>query len=177
VAKLIPDNGNLLDVGCGNAALLQHLHFLGKSVDYLGIDRQEHYIQAARRRFPDGKFYCLDPMRDDLSNIEGPFDAITLVALIEHLPRPEDLLARLTHVLKEGGLLFVTTPSRCSHRLHSTGARIGLFSREADAEHIKFYGRKELEALAADVGLKMLGYRRFMLGFNQLATFRKESVA
>lgn len=77
------DGDRILDLGCGPAALLASL----PNVEYVGIDAEERYIEAARRRFGDrGTFYC---ERADSALLEklglGEFDIVIAHGLLHHL--------------------------------------------------------------------------------------------
>jgi 2-polyprenyl-3-methyl-5-hydroxy-6-metoxy-1,4-benzoquinol methylase len=47
----------------------------------------------------------------DIDGSDGPFDAVTMFDVIEHLVDPMDALRRIRSVLRPGGLLVVTTPN------------------------------------------------------------------
>jgi 2-polyprenyl-3-methyl-5-hydroxy-6-metoxy-1,4-benzoquinol methylase len=92
-----------------------------------------------------------------------------MLAVVEHLRDPAAALARAREQLAPGGTVLVSTPHPRARRLHSLGARLRLFSRDADDEHERFFDRRGLALLAQQAGLRMLSYRRFQLGLNQLA--------
>ncbi len=79
----------------------------------------------------------------------GPYDAITLWDVIEHLRSPEETLAALTRVLRPGGFLLVETANWQSwHRLaHGDRWAFYLF------DHQYYFSPSRLKALMADSGL------------------------
>lgn len=103
----------ILDVGCGagtNAA-----HFTG--VDYVGIDVNERYLQAARARF-GGHFVQADLTSADLSPL-GTFDMILVNSFFHHVTDSavERILAQLSPRLTPDGtihILDLVLPSRKS---------------------------------------------------------------
>lgn len=155
--------GRVLDFGCGTGELAA----LVKPGDYWGVDRDEAALQQARSRFP------LHPFTAALPEQEW-FHTIAALAVIEHLADPASWLLRMRRMLAPGGWLVLTTPHPAFRRLHEAGARAGLFSREAAAEHESFYDHAALLRLAAASGFRLVRYRRFLLGANQLAVLQPE---
>jgi 2-polyprenyl-3-methyl-5-hydroxy-6-metoxy-1,4-benzoquinol methylase len=100
----------VLDVGCGPGTLLG---ILGDDHDSAGIDVSQQQIEYARRVYGNAyrSFFGCTPSQlpDDLE----PFDAITAVELIEHLPPDlvEDTVRQATERLRPGGKLVLTTPN------------------------------------------------------------------
>lgn len=47
---------------------------------------------------------------DDLPFADGSFDCVICTEVLEHCPRPQDVMLEIARVLKSGGRLFLTTP-------------------------------------------------------------------
>jgi len=97
------------------------------------------------------------------------FDHVVLTAVVEHLGDPAAVLGQARTLLGPGGTVVVTTPHPRARRMHALGARLRLFSRDADEEHERFFDREGLIRLAEQAGLRLVAYRSFQLGLNQLA--------
>jgi 2-polyprenyl-3-methyl-5-hydroxy-6-metoxy-1,4-benzoquinol methylase len=149
--------GRVLDFGCGVGALAAHCSPDG----YLGVDIDEESLGAARRNHPGFRFEKELPSG-------GEFDAIVLLAVIEHIPDPVGLLRRLKTLLHPGGSILLTTPNPWVEGVHAFGARLGLFSQEAGEQHERLYDAAAMLALAGESGLAVREERRFLLGANQL---------
>ena len=55
------DNISIMDFGCGTAHLLDFIHRKGyKKLDYSGLDISQKFIDVARKKYLNNKFYCLD---------------------------------------------------------------------------------------------------------------------
>ncbi|MBE0659205.1 MAG: methyltransferase domain-containing protein [Bryobacteraceae bacterium] len=157
--------GQVLDYGCASGSLAAMVD----AGNYLGVDIDAGTIESARRRFPRHQFL--------LGGIDDGrrFDTVVLLALIEHVKQPATFLAGLAQRLAPGGRIVMTTPHPAFRRVHDWGARIGLFSAAAAEEHESFLGLKEVQAIAAEAEIRLVDYRRFLFGANQL--FVLESVS
>jgi len=174
VARLINDNSSILDLGCGRATLLHALYAMGKTnITYLGVDNSSHIIEHNRRHFPDHRFKELDLCTDDIASaLEGTFDTITMVALLEHLPEPENCFLKMKEIVSSKGQIIITTPRRGFEKIYKLGSTVGLFSREAHEEHMeRFPDKKFLQKLAYDTGLNLNSHSYFLLYINQIAVF------
>lgn len=105
-------NGHLLDVGCGSGDWLAALEELGWNTH--GTDADEAAVRTARER-------GLDVYHGALEQRAFPdecFDAITLNHVIEHVPNPRETVAECRRILKQGGMLAISTPNvdSLSHR-------------------------------------------------------------
>ncbi|MBA4356208.1 MAG: hypothetical protein C0405_00610 [Desulfovibrio sp.] len=101
----LPAAGSLLDVGCGGGAFLAAFHQARPGWRLFG---QDHCAQ--RRAEVLGVpgacgFFC-----GGLDEIAGPFDAVSLIYVLEHMPEPVAELTRLRRLLKPGGTLLVMVP-------------------------------------------------------------------
>jgi SAM-dependent methyltransferase len=104
--------GRLLDVGCGDKP---YEHIFRPYVDaYLGVEHQATYSATdagARRTKADVLYDGKQLPFEDRS-----FDTVLSIQVLEHTPRPWELLAEMARVLRGGGLLIMTVPF--SFRLH-----------------------------------------------------------
>jgi SAM-dependent methyltransferase len=162
--------GRVLDVGCGLTDLP------GRFEAYAGCDRNPDVLAQQRRRFPKRDFYEWDIARGGAPPglvREGPFEGILLLAVLEHVPDPAAVLARLSPLLSPGGRLIATTPHPSGRWPLEAGAALGLLSSHAHDEHETLLGRAALEAAGRSSGLSLVHYRRFLLGMNQLAVYSR----
>ena len=107
-------------------------------------------------------------MNKDL-RLNQKFDNIVLLAVVEHLIRPEKSLSMLKNHLKDDGRIIITTPGPFAGRILGTGARFGIFDGEAQKEHRRTFNKKDLYELAAGAGLKVDYYSTFEFGLNNIA--------
>ena len=156
----------LLDVGCGDGALVRSL---------AGHIRHATGIEPSLDAPVSGDGYELLPGRfpDDLPT-SGGFDAITMLAVVEHLP-PE-ALAHLGHsfgrLLKPAGRVIITVPSpRVDDVLHVL-MRLHLIAGIGAHEHHGF-DPSLVPQLLPMPQFRLLEYSRFQLGLNNLFVFEK----
>jgi SAM-dependent methyltransferase len=97
------DIRRVLDVGCGAGTNAER--FI--NVEYVGIDVNERYLQAARARFP-GQFIQADLTRIDLSTL-GTFDMILANSFFHHVidSDVERILAQLKLLLTPEGTIHI----------------------------------------------------------------------
>lgn len=158
-------HARVLDFGCGSGALAEFV----PSDHYLGVDKDEPSLQQARLRFPQHRFISELPRTDE------KFNSIVSLAVIEHVSDPAAFLRILSAYLSESDdtRLIVTTPHPSVDWIHDLGAAIGLFSKHANEEHEELLDRAKLERGGVQAGLKLVAYRHFLFGANQIAVFKK----
>jgi SAM-dependent methyltransferase len=101
----LPDRGRMLDVGCGNGAMLRSFSeqlpgwsLAGNELD----DKNRAVIESVPRV---EKLYCGQP-----EDVPGAFDAVTLLHVLEHVPGPVEFLRRIAGRLNRGGVVVVEVP-------------------------------------------------------------------
>lgn len=99
--------GSILDYGCGDGRFLSQLREAA-FVNLAGYDFDPNARYAARQLGAR--------VVDDESELQalGPFDAITLNHVIEHLVDPVADIARLSKMLNAGGRIVLRTPNTAS---------------------------------------------------------------
>jgi hypothetical protein len=86
---------------------------------------------------------------------------------MEHLAHLEKVLVEIQKYLRPGGSLVITTATLWGQSIHRLGARLGLFHPHAAVDHLRPYDYIAMRDLVNHVGLEIVEYRRFELGFNQ----------
>jgi 2-polyprenyl-3-methyl-5-hydroxy-6-metoxy-1,4-benzoquinol methylase len=104
--------GKVLEIGCGNGNLLNHLATLGWQVQGVEPDRKAAEI-ATRRNLP---VMCGELSKHSFA--PQSFDAIIMSHVIEHIVDPITLLKICRQLLKPRGRLIILTPN-----LHALGHR------------------------------------------------------
>jgi 2-polyprenyl-6-hydroxyphenyl methylase/3-demethylubiquinone-9 3-methyltransferase len=97
------------DVGCGAGLLAEPLARLGARVT--GIDAAPENIAAARDHAL-GQGLEIDYRTGGSEALEGRYDLVTSLEVVEHVADPEAFVGGLAAALAPGGLLILSTPNR-----------------------------------------------------------------
>jgi SAM-dependent methyltransferase len=96
----------VLDIGCGQGELLQWLVERGFEAD--GIEPSEDAAAIARERGLAARTATLEEL---VADSPPPYDAALLVNVLEHVPRPEEMLRAIHGILEPGGFLYIRVPN------------------------------------------------------------------
>jgi SAM-dependent methyltransferase len=168
VAPWIREGARVLDVGCFDAALFAELGpriALGIGLDPLLTAP----IRGERFRLVPGQF-------PDAPLDEAPFDVITMLAVLEHVP--PDSLERWARACAEflvpGGLVIVTVPAPSVDHILDVLIRLRVLHGMSVEEHHGFEPELAPEVFGR-AGFTLAHRARFQLGLNHLFVFAKEA--
>ena len=105
----------VLDVGCGGGLLSEAM--AGRGAEVTGIDMGEAPLNVAKLHClesgasVDYRRITVEELAADES-IQGQFDIVTCLEMLEHVPDPQSVLSACARLLKPGGQLFVSTINR-----------------------------------------------------------------
>ncbi len=128
-----------LDIGCGDGYFLRR----SPARERFGIDRLLGDEVTTRLDFPDESL-----------------DLVSMLAVIEHLKSPQDMVREIHRVLRPGGRLVLTTPKRVASRL------IAIYTAGIDEEHEDYFDLAAIRRLA-EGRFELAGHHTFLLGLNQ----------
>ena len=134
----------LLDVGFGLGVFPAAMKLKGWHCH--GIDLDNRQIEHART---DLGIEAYDRDLATISDI-GPFDLITFNKVLEHVEKPEELLADAQRLLKPGGVVYVELPDG------EFAASEGHAREEFFVEHIHVFSFASYALLARKAGFKVL---------------------
>jgi len=142
--KYIKKGDAVLDIGCGDGFLTNALSSACESV--IGIDTSLTGISFSRSIIDNVKVYLACGSASNLPFKGNAFDVVTLFEVIEHIPVTllKDVIKEIKRVLKEGGMLIVTTPNPRNLRSRILGKSM------VSAKHEKEYNQAELLELFKD---------------------------
>ena len=156
----------VLDVGCGDGELCRRL--AKREVAGVGIDpRLAKLPDVAGFEFVTGNF------PDDLPEGE-PFDAITMLAVLEHVPPGQkSAWAEACHArLVEGGVIVLTVPSPHVDAILTMLRFFRLVDGMALEEHHGF-DPNEVGPLFEAAGFQPVIRKSYQIGLNNLFVFSK----
>ncbi len=105
--------GTILDYGCGTGEFLAFM--LAHNWTTLGVEPAEYARTKAIKILGNNT----DLVKGNIEELPvNAFDAITLWHVLEHVPRPDELLSSLKLKLNKDGFIFVAVPNHESHDAH-----------------------------------------------------------
>jgi 2-polyprenyl-6-hydroxyphenyl methylase/3-demethylubiquinone-9 3-methyltransferase len=149
------DGKTALDVGSGAGLLAEPLARLGGQVT--AIDASPELIAVARDHAA-GQGLEIDYRAGDVQELDGEFDLITCMEVIEHVADPAAFVKALARRLAPNGLLILSTPNRTSlSRLMVivVGEGLGRIPRGTH-DFDKFIAPEGMKALLGEADLKCL---------------------
>jgi 2-polyprenyl-6-hydroxyphenyl methylase/3-demethylubiquinone-9 3-methyltransferase len=144
-----------LDVGCGAGLLAEPLARLGAEVT--GIDASPEVIEVAREHAA-AMMLEIGYHAGDVEALEGQFDLITCMEVIEHVADPAAFVRALAKRLAPGGLLILSTPNATGWSklmIITLAEGLGRIPRGTH-DFDKFVAPERMTALLADAGLSCI---------------------
>jgi 2-polyprenyl-3-methyl-5-hydroxy-6-metoxy-1,4-benzoquinol methylase len=163
--RYIPPGARLLDVGSDDGVIFDRLG--SRLSSGIGIDRHAPERVDERFRLVKGSF------PEDLGDV-GTFDAITMLAVLEHMPPDEQANAAQAceRLLAPGGRLVVTTPSPAVDRILDVLERLRVIHGMDTEDHYGFDPTRTPEIFSVGQ-LRLSVSKRFQFGLNNLFVFEK----
>lgn len=116
VAQLPNDpSATILEIGCGNGSTGAIAKAEGKCARYVGIDVDEKAVSAAREALDAVVHGNVEEI--DFEALGGPFSAVILSEVLEHLLDPWKLLGRVNQIMRPGALIIASSPNVANMRL------------------------------------------------------------
>lgn len=117
-AKVVLENLSLsgkekiLEIGCGRGFYLNVLSKMFPKLDITGIDLNEKYLLEAKNYINDKKVKLIKVNATSLPFKDKVFDRIIATEILEHISDDEKTISEMFRVLKPGGIIMVTVPSK-----------------------------------------------------------------
>lgn len=108
VRQEVGGSARWLDLGCAYGFLVEEARRAGFRA--VGLDASGFALSQAREHAGEAAGRVLQGHAESLPFADDVFDVVSAFDLLEHVPRPERLLAEAARVLRPGGLLLAATP-------------------------------------------------------------------
>ncbi len=163
IKKYIPQSGVIADIGCGQeAAFLKYCApqiKKGYGFDFRIQNYKTENLTLINNRHSQG-----------LELKSGCCDTVFMLAVLEHLDNPENLIQEANRILKPGGTLVLTTPTIMAKPvLECMAFQLHLINVDEILEHKHYYVNQEIGALLKQCGFSKYKYQKFLFGMNSLA--------
>lgn len=155
----------IVDLGCGSGLYSRKLVELGAKVTATEF-APSSLAQAESNLGPlaDQVDFHLEDVQE-LTFPDARFDKVLLTEVIEHVPRPDRAIAETARVLRPGGLLVVSTPSRFSPMNLAYGLKRRV-RRYGFNEHLhEFTPGSFRRLLGAELEVERLEFANFVLPY------------
>jgi SAM-dependent methyltransferase len=135
----LPQTGRYLDFGCGNGATLRSAANVFTHWDLFGY---EPHV-----RDPDTILGIsgVKGLLNQLDDVEKPFDLITMMHVVEHIPNPASVLRDVVKKLSLGGFLFIQVPYFIDSPYELTVA-----------DHCSHFSLQALKRIVHNAGLRII---------------------
>jgi 2-polyprenyl-3-methyl-5-hydroxy-6-metoxy-1,4-benzoquinol methylase len=166
IRPFLPPGARVLDIGSADGALFQTLDFLGAGC--LGID------PTLRQAVDGGKFKLMAGSFPQDMPAVPPFDAITMLAVLEHFPvaARAALAEGCRQFLKPGGKVILTVPAPRVDQILDVLQKLGFVHGMALEEHHGYEVRQTPEIFSPP-HFQLVCQRTFQFGLNNLFVFQK----
>lgn len=150
----------ILDVGCGPGLLRRCAADLGLAPGavWTGLDADAEALGLAR--LAGMETVAADLASDTLPPLGGPFDAVVLGDVLEHLPDPDRALRLLLPLACSPGTPVLVSLPNVANLAVRAGLLLGRFEYGGrgicDRTHLRFFTRRSAQRLLADAGLRVL---------------------
>jgi len=156
--KLLGSGQSLLDIGCWDGRLLEKLRDAGLYKELAGIDIVEAGVDLAREKGFNAQVVDLNagviPFPDQ------HFDAVTMLAVLEHVFDPYSIIREIRRILRPGGTLIVDVPNAASvtNRARILLGRIPVTSYDTgwDGGHLHYFTKHALDHFLQSEGFDIL---------------------
>jgi 2-polyprenyl-3-methyl-5-hydroxy-6-metoxy-1,4-benzoquinol methylase len=137
-------NKKVCEVGCGAAGALKV--FKDSGADVLGCDYGRKYLSIAKQ-------HEIMVLEGGIEVLEGKdkADIIILNHVLEHMKNPKEDLKKLSKLVREGGIVYISVPGLNTH--HKTYGSIRNYIQNA---HVWHFTLNTLTALMASLGFTKL---------------------
>jgi ubiquinone/menaquinone biosynthesis C-methylase UbiE len=165
----LPQNADLLDVGCGTGGLLALAaeHFRG---NIIGLDLSSEMIRFAQEKNKDKEVQFIHADVEEADLRDQQFNAIICMNSFHHYQDHKCVVKKMIHHLKRGGVFILLDPITDNYLRKIWVNLLNNMFKETD---VKYFSKKELNNMMIDEGFRIKGQKPFMY-FALLSVYEKE---
>lgn len=167
--SLLDAGDELLDVGSGSGSLMFKAR--DNFIEVYGVDISLSRIEGAKKsaieRFGENNklHFQFCNINEKIDFPDGMFDAVTCIAVIEHVFDPYFVVGEIHRILKNGGILIAEVPNIAylPHRIHLLFGKLPVTSSPFnwkeigwDGGHLHYFTKRTFCELLEECGFKIL---------------------
>jgi len=155
--QMVGRNQAVLDIGCGEGFMAERIAAQSNRVAGVDILPRPRLAEVFEQYVSADLSHGLGEAMGKLGGRK--FDKVLLMDLLEHLPRPENLLAECRRLLAPGGSLLISVPNvaNITVRLALLFGRFEYAPRGIlDRTHLRFFTRRSARRLIEECGFEVV---------------------
>ena len=115
---------NVLEVGCGTGIFLDHFHESFERA--VGIDNCKPMLEFAEKHHKRNNIRYIFSIDNHLPFKDNQFDMVLSMGVIEYVENQKKHIEECMRVIRKGGVLFLTTPTKSMTGIYGAVRKIGL---------------------------------------------------
>lgn len=157
-------NGRILDVGCGNGHLLYRAKL--KGWDVYGTEFTDEAMAVCRAK----GIHMQQGLLNTDNYSRGEFDVICFIEVIEHIQNASAELKKFNILLRQGGLLYITTPNFNALSGKMAGPDWNIIEYP---EHLTYFRPSNLDRLLTGNGFERVSLKTTGFSYNRVYQSKK----
>jgi Glycosyltransferases, probably involved in cell wall biogenesis len=154
-----------LDIGCGYAGIRTGIIEKGLSIDYIGIDADPETVESNRSEGIESYQHVFGQPAEDVDYIEKilkgrSVSSISMLDVIEHLPRPEAILETIHAIALRYHVPAIISMPNVAHKDVAFKLLEGRFEYTETGllgnTHLSFFTEDRLNSLMVKIGFKQI---------------------
>lgn len=152
---------SILDIGCANGDLLKKIKKTQPTAEIFGTDVCEEAIIFCKKCFPEvANNFSVQNIDQGLNFNNNSFDAVVMIATLEHVLDPLFAFKEIKRILKPGGILILEVPNIAFIK-YRLDLLFGIRPRTSwgygwDGGHLNYFTRKDLRKALLNEKIKPL---------------------
>lgn len=143
--KYLPKGKRVLDIGCGNGAIISQIC---DEYECVGVEVSEHMALHVQNEFKV-KTFSGNFQEVDFGALK--FDAVMMISLLEHLPDPFESLSKCYDLLDDGSLLLLKT---VNHEGFNRNFFKDKWTGYRPPDHMVYFGKNNLRIMMEKIGFR-----------------------
>ena len=160
------NNNTLFEIGSGEGQLLSVAKSRHWQVE--GIELAPYAVEICKKF--NLNVQCADFLKTDIKS--GYYDVVVMSEVMEHLTHPQEYLLKANNILRENGILVITTPNFNCITRRLLQKRWSLINKE----HLFYFTPRSLKLLLRKCNFEIIGLRVSLITLPELYRLFKRQV-